>query len=694
MLRKDRDTTMKCKIRVTFKRENVWTLLYCFALLTFIMSYICGLTSYSYKSVCLLTMTYLFSYGAFMSFFFFTNRPHHILYQLLTIYLFATLFFDLSYFSKYVSKTYELSVLFGGLTINLPVIIMLVYIGGRKSVYYRVTQIIRGHWELVGLIFLFILFSCETLNTITRGDSNIYYTYLQNAKSWDLSFNTISLFKLGGHQSIGYTIWGLLGAYLSPNTPLGIRIVNIIMVCVSILALYCILEKLLPLKTYKRVVLFLATCLFAFNPIVLGTIYDINLDLPALCFYLWALYSLLYNKKIFLFFSSVFLLFSKETGIILLLGIVFGWVVTQLYMAYINNKKNFWKNPDHWQICCMTVPCIIMVLTLCFSSLWRQDRMSAKNNTQKQPMDSFGINFDNTIIKLKELFCLNFAWIFSLFILICIVALLLQKRRFKANKNIIIQSMPILVSFAMFVSFQFVYITYSRIRYIVAYLPGFLFVFLFLIIITYSPKQAIAILSITTILLLCECFYTLDPVSRQLCDTIDIGCTRIISTRTFVRDSDYSIRTPKTHPELIKYFQLASDSAACNRQYLYFLWAFEKFIDEIDYDDNTYIAVAPIYEIDNNNMTWISLFGHWYSNELFYDNRTHKLVEDTSKTSLNISVIKDKSEVPYAEYDRVFLISFPYNKLFDNDKFLSSFDVKNYFKVCKRGWEIQVYQIK
>lgn len=694
MLRKDRDTTMKCKIRVTFKRENVWTLLYCFALLTFIMSYICGLTSYSYKSVCLLTMTYLFSYGAFMCFFFFTNRPRHILYQLLPIYLFAALFFDLSCFSQYVSKPNALNILLGGLTINFPVIIMFVYIGSRKSIYCRVAQIIRKHWELVGLLFLFLLLSFETLNTITRGDSNIYYTYLQNAKFWDLSFNTISLFKLGGHQSIGYTIWGLLGTYLFPNSPSGIRIINIIMVCLSILALYCVLEKLLPLNVYKRVILFLSTCLFAFNPLVLGTIYDINLDLPALCFYLWVLYSLLYDKKILLFFSSAFLLFSKEIGIILLFGIAVGWGIAQLYTAYTDNKENFWKSLDYWKICCMAVPCIIMGLTLCFSSLWRQDRMRAKKNTSKQLMDSFGINLDNNIIKLKELFCLNFAWIFSLFILICIVALLLQKRKFKANKNIILQSMPILVSFVMFVAFQFIYITYTHIRYIYAYLPGFLLVFLSLIVVTYSPRQAIAILSTTAILLLCECFYTLDPISRQLCDTINIGYTDIISTRTFVRDSDYSIRTKKTHPKLIKYFQLASGEASYNRQDLYFLWAFEKFIDEIDYDDNTYIAVAPIYEIDNNNMTWISLFGRWYSNELFYDNRTHKLVEDTSKTSLNISVIKDESEVPYAEYDRVFLISFPYNELFDNDKFLSSFDVKNYFKVCKRGWEIQVYQIK
>lgn len=675
------------------QKENIWKLLYCLALLFFIVSYACGLTSHSFGSVYFLSLTYFTSFCAFIFFFFFAQKSENILYQLLVIYLFVSVFFDLSYFSEYTSKTYLLNILIGGLVINLPAIIMLVYVF-KKNLFYKIRKTIKNYWELLVLLFIFILFSYETLNTMTRLDSNIYYTYLQSAKSWDLSFNTISLFKLGGHQSIAYTIWGLIGVYLFPNSAIGIRIVHIFMTCISLLAIYCILKKLLPTKNFVRIILFLATALFAFNPLILGIIYDITLDLPLLCFYLWTLYSLLYNKKIFLFFSSVFLLLSKETGIILLFGIAAGWGIVHLYTTYTQYKSECWKKIDYWTICCMGIPFVIMLLTLCFSGIWRQDKLSAKSSSSKQLMDSFGMNYDNSLIKIKELFLLNFSWIITLLILIFIIILLVKKEKIKVvKKQLVANAMPLLISFLSFVLFQFIYITYCHIRYIMPYLPGFLFLFLLLLIITCSAKQVIVILSIIVTLLFSECFYTTDPVSRQLCDTIDIGSTNICSTRTFVRDSDYTVRTKRTHQNLIEYFQL-TQSAIYNRQHLYFLWAFEEFINEIHYDDNTYIAVAPIYENGGNGMTWISLFGRWYSNELFYDTDTNKLTDDTLKTSLNISVIKDNSAVPYNDYERIFLITFPYNSLFDNDSFLNNFEIKNNFVIQKRGWEIQVYQIK
>ena len=222
-----------------------------------------------------------------------------------------------------------------------------------------------------------------------------------------------------------------------------------------------------------------------------------------------------------------------------------------------------------------------------------------------------------------------------------------------------------------------------------------MFIAAFFIILNLSINKKVEIILATCCLclIIIQNFYTLDFVSRNVCNLIDIGKSELITTRTFVRSSENTIQTKKTDPLLINELQ-QTQSAIYNRQYLYFLSAFEKFLEEIQYDENTYIAVAPIYEKGGEGMTWISLFGRWYSNELFYDENTNKCVDNPSKTKLNISVISDNRDINYDNYERIYLITFPYNKLFDNKEYLEQFKTISSFTVSEKLWEIYVYQLK
>ena len=222
-----------------------------------------------------------------------------------------------------------------------------------------------------------------------------------------------------------------------------------------------------------------------------------------------------------------------------------------------------------------------------------------------------------------------------------------------------------------------------------------MFIAAFFIILNLSINKKVEIILATCCLclIIIQNFYTLDFVSRNVCNLIDIGKSELITTRTFVRSSENTIQTKKTDPLLINELQ-QTQSAIYNRQYLYFLSAFEKFLEEIQYDENTYIAVAPIYEKGGEGMTWISLFGRWYSNELFYDENTNKCVDNPSKTKLNISVISDNRDINYDNYERIYLITFPYNKLFDNKEYFEQFKTISSFTVSEKLWEIYVYQLK
>ena len=268
-----------------------------------------------------------------------------------------------------------------------------------------------------------------------------------------------------------------------------------------------------------------------------------------------------------------------------------------------------------------------------FTSIWRQDSLSGQSQSA-QGMETFAFNIENTVIKLKELVVLNFSWILILTGNVCLLVIILQKKKISSDvKSALIQGLPLYISCLFFVGFQFVYITYCHIRYITPYLPGIIGLVFFLIYLTIPQRKGICLITGYLILIFIQNFYTLDPLSKLVCPTINIGDSKIISTRTFVRSSENTIQTKRTNPELVQELQL-TQSAIYNRQYMQFLSVFAKFIETIQYDDATFIAVAPIYDNQVSGMTWNSLFGRWYSNELFYDTQKKQLTDDTSKEKL------------------------------------------------------------
>jgi len=131
---------------------------------------------------------------------------------------------------------------------------------------------------------------------------------------------------------------------------------------------------------------------------------------------------------------------------------------------------------------------------------------------------------------------------------------------------------------------------------------------------------------------------------------------------------------------------------------MYLSGCFGKLLDEIEYEESDYLFVLPLYG-DEYQMTWISLFGKWYTNEL-YCNESYKLVDsnyasDTKKINLEIGVSIEEIDCIKSNDNNgsVYLINFPYNKEFDYEQVLENFDIEEETIVDYRGWEIQAYKI-
>ena len=189
-----------------------------------------------------------------------------------------------------------------------------------------------------------------------------------------------------------------------------LRCINLFLVISSLFFLSAIYKKILPTKS--RCFQAMAVAAFVFNPLILGIIYEINLDLPSVCFYIWVLYALMYHKNILLLCSSLFLAFSKETGILLLFGIAVGWGLSWFIPLIKNYKQRTFREllrEVPLATCALFVIApILMLLSMKFTSIWRQDSLNGQSQSA-QGMETFAFNIENTIIKLKELFILNFS---------------------------------------------------------------------------------------------------------------------------------------------------------------------------------------------------------------------------------------------------------------------------------------------
>lgn len=686
---------MNQRLKISVIKNNGWKLLYLLSFLTITASFFYGITYHNRRSIFCFSVAFIFSLIGFLLTMKLSNDKKKVIYQqLFPVYLLFSSFWILSMFSKESVKTYQVNNYIGLGSLLIPLICLTLFFILQKNVKYYFYIPIK-YFELTILVVFFIALSIPTFTSWTRLDTNTYYTYLLDGKAWNLSFDTISLFKLGGHQCYGYSLWGLIGVYLTPQSPVGIRIINVLLASISIICFYAILKKLK--LTSSRPIIILLTAAFALNPLILGTIYEINLDLPSTCFYIWAVCFLLYKKNILFLFSTLFLVFSKETGILLLAGIGIGWFISHIYSLYRKYQGSFFKFIDWKVIGIFAAPLIILLATIKMGLLWRQDKSSLGISTSNT-MDRIGTDAPNTLIKLKEIFILNFSWIITGVIILtfCIYIVQIFRKKRKFQWNFLFDAsrgyLLIIISWIFIVAFQFIYITYCHIRYIMPCIIGMIIILAMLVCKAFSKQVQVFSITVIVCLLFIENFYTLDPISKYVCNTINIGDTKIYTTRTYVRSSQNIAQTAETHPELIPYLEM-TQSALYNRQFMYFEDAFEKFLKTIQYDENTFIAVAPIYD-KVADMTWISLFGKWYTHNLYYNPATYQVVEDTSMDLLNLSIITAPNEIEFDKYTHVYLISFPYNELFDEETYLKQFDFTNTFSIKEKLWRIDVYQLK
>lgn len=646
---------------------------YTISLILILFSYYFGINNNYKKSPFLMALAFIFSFIAFV---FVKNSYRYT--QILPIYLFFALFWDVAFVNcvKNMDTLHLVNGIIGLFCLNIPVLRMIIW---------NATNKIKYKFQRNGIIIcaviscVFIIGSLRTLNSMARLDTNIYYNCFDEVLKWNMGFDTVDVFFLGGHQCMGYAIWGAIGKWLCRNSPVGIRIIDLILVIITIFLLYCLLEAVVK----NDILAGIYTLLFAFNPLIFGIIYEINLDLPLTCFYIWVLYSLYKKDNIKLLVSSLFLVFSKEIGIVLLFGIFVGWI---MFIITQERKKSI-TELNVIKFCIFAIVGSIWFSNQMLGLIWRQDSLS--NKADYITMDSFAFQVDNIIAKMKEIFLVNFSWIFVLLCICAIFIKILRHDKVKQEKSSIMYM--VITSFIFNLMFQFSYVTYVHMRYIMPCIVGIIIIFAKLSSLVLSVKKQCYVTSVLAFCIFVQSFWSIDPINDLVFPQINIGETKLMTTRVFTRGSGNEAN-PRNAADLLITSLEMTQSAIYNRQFMYFELLFQNILQEIDYNDETLVVISPTYE-GYDGMTRNCFFGDWYSKEIHYDETNYRLTSDSRKPIVNCLVWGEK-EIDLKNYTNVYYIDFPYNKNFDNQEIVRSLQYLNKFDIEKYGWEASVYHLK
>ena len=626
-----------------------------------------------------------------MIFFFKANNNFKdcILIQFLTVNLLCFLFFLISYMCSYrngviINNTNALSLI---MSFSIGTLIcMILYVQKFKQIKKSFVKYCSKNKYIFLLIFFIIIQYLPVFSFLFKSDSNTYYaTLVENTGTWDFNIKNIDSFQLGYHATYGYSIFAFIGNSIISKFGIGIRLVNLFFIIITVMRFNDIIKKLF--NDRSKIFYFSLCGLFAFNPLILGLEQEISIDFPMLCFFILFLWAYIYQKNIYMVFYSMCLCFSKEIGIVFLLGFSGGIVLYRIILNIIQKEKTVKILKSNELRVLYSI--LIFIINLLTFSIWGAHTSDIK--TKNNLINSFHFNFKYIIIKIKQMFIFNFQWVV---VLIIILGLILGiKNRIKIKEI----DCGIIFSFLSFLIFQLSYFTYTHYRYLIP-MAFFTAIFLGYILNWKFEKEFIRII----ILFFCMTLFTIqsyffvDPISNNIFKKIKTGNGFLISQNYMSSD--------KNNPEYMIYEENGGDLSnevfrdytQNNRKYECFEICFEKAFSKIDYSENTGILISPIYDDGfwgKDKWTFSNLFGTLNRESIRWNEHFNQLTYEKNDTKINW-INSENYTKEMSKYDKVWYFEFKYPSNFEFENYISKMNIIESFDINYYGWQISVYRIK
>ncbi len=531
----------------------------------------------------------------------------------------------------------------------------------------------------LALAVIIILLSWETLDDWYRWDSYYYMTQIENANKANFTLSLLQELNLVNHLSSVYSILVLTVSRIAGSIPLGARLTNWFLAWWAGLCFYRILRKALPDKRAGYAVM--CTLAFTCSPWLLGLIGEVSLDYAGFCA-LTALFWYLYDGQTILSaLCAALLVFSKEPGVVVCAAMaLYVWVRAIIEEIRAQRKALGFRKMIHaawtavWsgKVLALGIPVVLWLVQYLRLSHWGETDSS----------HYFGFNSGFLRQKIPTALTLNFNWIF-LFV-IAASAVLIRRRRKKQSKaarNRVIPEnlMPMAAGTLAFLLFNIAFVTFNHARYNLLMIPG-LYLTAFLCygaIIRGSEHRIGALLpGALALTLLVQTFWQIDPVSKAVERSVDIGSTALISTNWNDATNNFG------------------DSVVTNRQYTYFDDAFDLALEEIDYQEGMALVLPGCFNIFQGlepEYIYYGMLGNYSMKDIdIYWDRINGRRSLESGELLRIYVMTEEfvsQDVP----ERLYYIAVPWYE--EDTELLARYEKIDEHRVSYRGWEITIYEL-
>lgn len=525
----------------------------------------------------------------------------------------------------------------------------------KKINLYAVKLRITENRYIIVILLIFVFFSIIDINSVLRWDAVEY----EAMASSNLKAFPYTLFNIQGymfnHFSLGAAFFMAIGECLLPMNGVGIRCIQIIMAVITIIAATAIVKKFVTISSKGQSILI--TGIFAVSPLILGLVDYISLDFYSMCFFIWLIYSHIYQKYVWQVMCGLLLCFSKETAVIgYCVYLVSYYIVLVIKNIHGNFKKlkinNILKilSIEEWVV--YWIPILFWVLIYFSNGLGVWTGGDGVSN-------SIEFNVPFILQKLRSVFIVNFNWLIYLILVISILYYLVKRKKNKiqitGNEYLIAMS----VSYVVYVIFYCIFVTYNHIRYnqIFGVIP---LIFMSIILLKAMKKKCFyIIMSCCLAVLLVQNFYTIDILSLISFNDFSLGNGRIMSTRTEEMHNEY----------------IYSDSIVYNREYTYFDKNMYKFLEDIHYDGSQLIVLDNVSgQADITSYCILGFFEPIYYSAKghtmgpYYNYYGSQIDYFDDSIILNLMFIDDSSEnINFDAYSEVYYVDqdWGYNSDFD-----------------------------
>ena len=403
------------------------------------------------------------------------------------------------------------------------------------------------------------------------------------------------------------------------------------------------------------------TAVYAFSPYYLGMVNYYSLDYYLICLFPIVVYYAFAEKWMQMTLTAIFFCFTKEPAIIIYGALCVGMVIRDVIifleekkdekMTMLSVLKKVFGTVHYYY---MALPGLLWIFILVIIGLW----VGGSHDV--------GVNADYIIGRVKALYVLNFSWIFVVIIAVILASRIIIKKRSSSTIKI---TLPIICNLVAFTAFNFVFITVNQPRYVdsIAYS---LYLLAAVLCGSICKEKVVKIVApVIAILMLIQCFTTIDPLTRVSFDNINTGDGMVVSGMSRI-----------------------GDASVYNKQMLWAEYPLRCAIKDALNDDSTIVYTAfcaTTHSTDGMSEVAVVREDLW-EETMYYDMEANRRLPDNSTEVEEISVYHASENARLNELGdvgtRISLIYSDIDSSQDVDMLTNQLDIESVGEYTYRGW--------